>query len=428
MPEHILLICTVGGSPEPIVAALKHWKPARVLFVPTPQTREQVEGAIVPLAQQEGVNLPPGCWDVYSLSDGQDFGSCLHKLRELTAEVERWVARGANAQDKHQVVVDFTGGTKCMSAAIAVQAHRWPCLFAYVGGTERTKNGVGIVVSGKEQIVHSENPWDALGYQAIDDAVALFDQRAYAAASRLLDQAMRRLHDSASKREFSALKQLADAYDAWDRFDHNACARRLGEIPKFANDLRALLTNQKTDALLAMVRTHHAFVSQLDVSNGPSRELVLDLLANARRRVDEGRFDDAVARLYRAVEALAQWRLREAHSLPDTGAVPLERVPEPLRTEWAAVASNGHLKLGLQDDYRLLHALDDPLGAKFQELGLHDWERSPLMARNASILAHGFQPIGPNACRQLETAAMALAELQENMLPVFPRLGGSSVN
>jgi CRISPR-associated protein (TIGR02710 family) len=425
MSQHILLICTVGGSPEPVVAALKRWAPARVVFVPTRQTRPQVEAAILPLAEREGVSLSPGCWDAFVLPDGQDFAACVHQLRELASEVERWVARGRGAAAEHQVVVDFTGGTKCMSAALAVQAHRWPCLFAYVGGTERTKNGVGVVVSGKEQVVHAENPWDALGYQAVEEAIVLFDQGACAAAARLLDRAVRRLQDPARKRELNALKLLAEGYDAWDRFDHQAAAARLNDVSKAANDVRILLGSRaKAEDLLTAVQVHHAHLMQLDASEGPSRALVADLLANARRRLDEGRYDDAVARLYRAIEALAQTRFGEAHGLPDTSTVPLDRIPPPLHDEWAPAAADGMLKLGLQDDYRLLHALGDPLGAHFRQLGLDDRQRSPLAARNASILAHGFQPIGAKVCGQLDAAALALAGLEEGELPRFPKLAG----
>lgn len=45
---------------------------------------------------------------------------------------------------------------------------------------------------------------------------------------------------------------------------------------------------------------------------------------------------------------------------------------------------------GIQDF--VLHALGDPLGARFHDLRMHD-ETSPLHTRNRSILAHGFQPI-----------------------------------
>jgi hypothetical protein len=45
-----------------------------------------------------------------------------------------------------------------MSIAIGLVGRGWPVGFRYVGGTDRTKGGVGVVVSGRAQIVHSKNP------------------------------------------------------------------------------------------------------------------------------------------------------------------------------------------------------------------------------------------------------------------------------
>jgi hypothetical protein len=44
MQSSTLLICTVGGSPEPVVAALERWRPLKVRFVHTPQTKDDIEG------------------------------------------------------------------------------------------------------------------------------------------------------------------------------------------------------------------------------------------------------------------------------------------------------------------------------------------------------------------------------------------------
>ena len=58
----------------------------------------------------------------------------------------------------------------------------------------------------------------------------------------------------------------------------------------------------------------------------------------------------------------------------------------------------------------------------FKDLGLQDPQRSPLTARNQSILAHGFQPIGTNVFNQLWSAAVELGSFTEAELPTFPRL------
>lgn len=417
MSNSTLLICTVGGSLGPIVAALKQWGPVRVRFVHTPQTKDDVAGKVLPMARAEGVDLDAGRYDLFELPDGQDIASCLDHLRLLTPVVSEWAARG----ESFRVVVDFTGGTKCMSAALGIQASRWPCLFSYVGGSERTKEGVGIVVSGAEKIVHQANPWDALGQQAVDDFVVLFDQHAFLAAADLAAATMRRVSRPDRKRELASLEQLAKALDAWDRFDHTNSKNLLESVSKSANDLRAALGPTRGDRVLAGTAQLMQHLAQLGQAPAPSRHHVLDLLANAKRRKDEGRFDDAVARLYRSLEAIAQVALKEAHSVESTEKVPLEQLPASLRTMWAARANDGVIALGLQDDYALLLALGDPLGSKFQEAGLSGM-KSPLVARNRSILAHGFERVTEVVVNKLWTTALSLANVDMASLPSFPTL------
>lgn len=419
--NHTLLICTVGGSPQPIVAALKRWKPVRIRLVVTPETRTKVDAEMVALAHSEALDLDPGRYDLLELSDGQDFAACISSLRQLTPAVEQWLGRG----DEYQVVTDFTGGTKCMSAALVLQAHRWRCIFSYVGGTERTKEGVGVVVSGNEQVLHAHNPWDALGFQAVEDFISLFDQQAFAAATGLADQAMKNAGEPSRKRELNALRLLADAYDAWDRFDHKGAISKLQYLAKYENDLRNLLGENRADRIRSAVRGHGEYLRSLVDGGSPSLRYVLDLLANARRRNREGRTDDAVARLYRAIESLAQVVLADRHGIANTKKVPLAGIPFDLRDEWTPRADEEeNVFLGLQDAYRLLDALGDELGRHFLQLGLHDRRKSPLSARNQSILAHGFERASEETFEQLWEAVLALSGSTGGELPSFPTLGG----
>jgi CRISPR-associated protein (TIGR02710 family) len=413
----ILLICTVGGSPEPVVAAITHWRPVRIWFVHSPQTKGDIEGKIVPTASREGLNLDAGRYDFFQLPDAEDFAGCVARLRELTRDVEQWVSRG----QAFRVVVDFTGGTKCMSAALALQARRWPCLFSYVGGTERNKNGVGTVLSGAERVVHSVNPWDALGYQAVEEFIVLFDQRAFAAAARVAEHAKKRVSREDRKRELNVLEQLARVFEAWDRFDHSTAAHHLSAVKAGGNDFRAVLGAQRGGRVLNRVEGLERYLRGLGAAGSPNREHIFDLLANARRRQEEGRFDDAVARLYRAIEATAQIRLAEIQGLESTERVPLARVPEKLRKRLEPRAEEGHVKLGLQDAYALLEAWGDPLGEQFQQAGLNRRE-SILAARNRSVLAHGFERVSQEVCDRLWQVALELTGVVEGELPRFPRL------
>lgn len=416
---HHLLIASIGGTPDPIVASLVGLRPDRVYFVPSSDTQQLVMD-IVARAKEEGFSLSPGQWDELVIAGAQDFAGAVEKLRHLDNEVAAWLRRGP----EFAVAVDFTGGTKAMTAALAVVAHRWKCDFRYVGGTERTKDGLGVVVSGREHILHAANVWDTLGYQAIEDAL-LFNEGAYAAAAKRLTDTRDKAQRPDRKRELQALIALCKGYDAWDRFDHKAAANHLGSSQGYSNDLRSLLGMKSVEELSSTITQH---LDLLGVLQGPpSHAHVLDLLGNAQRRLDQERFDDAVARCYRAVEAIAQLRLREAHEIAETKAVKAELLPATLRDEWG-VATGGTINLELERSYRLLRELGDALGERYYQSRLPqrgetgEQRGSILSARNTSILAHGWSPIRQVTARQLLDEVIKLVDATPCDLPSFPTI------
>lgn len=413
----ILFICTVGGTPAPIVVALCHWRPDRVLFVSSEETKPKVNEILQAYAASAGSPLSPGSYRICPTADSDSLPAVLNAVRSLEPEVREWLEHGPT----YKIVADFTGGTKCMSAALVLQARRWKCSFSYVGGVRRTKDGVGVVEPGFERLVHSANPWDALGYQAIEDACLLFDRHAFAAAVHVLDTAIRSVDDPAVRRTLSTFRQLCEGYDHWDRFQHEKAATILDNVLKNANDLARILGSfNDGDRLARRIRRHRQLLEEIGAAC-TSLVIVRDLLANARRRADERRYDDAVARLYRAIEALAQCRLRESYGI-DSSAVPIEKLPESLCRRWQSRADQGLLKLGLQDDYELLRELNDDLGIRFYEKGLNDPIKSPLAARNQSILAHGYRPVSEKTFDTLWKIALQLASIDEDALPCFPQL------
>jgi CRISPR-associated protein (TIGR02710 family) len=427
----ILLICTVGGAPEAIVASVLACEPARVIFVCSPDSQRSLHAqagapgkpGVLDLLASHGRPYDAGRMEVVEVPSAQDLERCVEAIhRRVTPEVEGWLARGA----EHAITVDFTGGTKCMTLALGLMMRSWPCRLQYVGGAERTKEGLGIVVSGREQTVHFQDPWNSLGYQLLDDLRVIFDSGNCAAAAALAAEARNRISAGPLKGAVAALVHFLEGYAGWDRFDHGSAVRSLELFGAQRNLLVQLISMRRIEALAGEAGGACRFLRELEACPKPSRGFVIDLLANAQRRLAEGRYDDAVARIYRAIEAIAQWRLAEDHGVTSTAEVPLESVPEPLRAGWLQRAENGVLRLALQDAYCLLEALGDPAGVRFRSSGLaasgHSPSRSPLAARNASYLAHGFQPASAATAERLLHEALGLLGAAPADLPRFPKL------
>jgi CRISPR-associated protein (TIGR02710 family) len=406
-----LLVLTVGGGLDPVIySILQEPRPDRVVFVcseesacsVSPPQSESSHG-ILGACAEKGFVLSEGQIDRLVLTNPQQLGVCIEEMeRYLAPRAADWFNRPDGA-----VTVDATGGTKCMSMAAALVARRWPCTIRYVGGTSRTEGGLGSVEANHETRIDSFNPLDALGYQLIEDALTLASKMNFESARLLLDPKHPMLLPAA-KRSVAALSHLLKMFADWDRFDHRSALNGADSLDKNLDDLQTVLSDEAFRGVRKHREQWKERLTILASAAGPSRDLVEDLLANANRRIQEGRFDDAAARLYRAVEALAQWILKIDLGI-DTGHV----LPEQLPADFYEESLTEPRKLGLQDAYRLLLHFDHPTGRAFVSNRLiadKDNSRSPLVARNSSILAHGFSSIGEKACRSLWAAVNSLAE------------------
>lgn len=94
--------------------------------------------------------------------------------------------------------------------------------------------------------------------------------------------------------------------------------------------------------------------------------LLADLLVNAERRATEGKYDDAVARLYRAVELIAQLLLSKRGI--DTSNVEVERLPQNLKERYESMRNpKGVIEIAQAKAYELLEDLGMDIGRKFRE-------------------------------------------------------------
>ena len=158
-----------------------------------------------------------------------------------------------------------------------------------------------------------------------------------------------------------------------------------------------------------------------------NRSLVWDLLSNALRRAElEGKYEDAVARCYSAIEKWGAFILKNKHGISSSDARP-ELLPESIRKEYIKryniryEVGDGRVEerisFGLGATYRLLNILGDPLGRRFKERA--DITRH-LAARNETILAHGTVPATSKDFYALFKDALFLLDCSKEDLVRFP--------
>ena len=202
------LIATVGGAADPIVVTIEQNRPEFVLFIVSADSRETAELA----AEVSELDTPPRC-DYLEISDPQHFGTSYEEIRRGT---EDWLAE--HKLDALEVTADITGGTKVLSAALALSGVEQFREFTYVGGGQRDKGGLGVVRNGTEYVVFSLNPWYTYAVRDLERANRLLEKFHADIATVVLAEAAGRCGDS-YKKQLAAFSSLARALASSDRFD-----------------------------------------------------------------------------------------------------------------------------------------------------------------------------------------------------------------
>ena len=383
-----ILILTVGGSHQPLVRSIQQNQPSFVYFLCSTDggkikgsyTQVQGEGKVcfsrpgldapdLPnIVQQAG--LPPGQFEVQQIGDFDNLSACYLAAMQLIEQVHQ-------AHPDARLLVDYTGGTKSMTAGLAAAAlDDGRCEIQLVSGLRQDL----VKVVDQTEFVRPVRVWDAQiarRIQAARQVLARFD---YVGAARILEDAAARYGSDHTLEMLQRWLSLCRGFDAWDRFDHAAARQLLQPYRKH-------------------VIPYAKFLDAIVEGKGHGFEWVEDLIQNASRRAAQERFDDAVGRLYRALELTAQTWLNLRHGL-ETGNLDLARVPESQRERLAQNRNDkGIVQVGLRAAWELIAAFpDDLLGQAYQPQ--QNRLLSFLTTRNASLFAHGFTPIGASAYRE----------------------------
>ena len=402
------ILISVGGSPKPIIVSLNKHQPEYICFFVSESTKDSTEKEILP-----NLDFQPRHWRWIITPSPEGLSECYKEITDkLPSILQEW---GINSDE---LVVDYTGGTKTMSVAVTLATIEGSSTYSYVGGMERSKDGVGVVVDGKEKMWFLDNPWDEIALMDQKKACILFNKARYASASEVFSKIEEKVSEN-YKPFFKALKDMATGYDLWDRFKHNEARNRLYSCRDIIKTYS--ISDRKVDSLVKALIQNIDFLDKLK----DNEELkYYDLIANARRRTElENKYDDAVARLYRAIEAMAHYRLQSSHQI-NSADVKEEKIPESIRAEYITKYrddKDNKIKLGMYASYLLLEKLGDQLGESFFEFYEKDI-RGLLDIRNSSILAHGYVSVKAETYERLLNAMLGFSGIKQEDLPQFPVL------
>jgi CRISPR-associated protein (TIGR02710 family) len=401
-----ILILTVGGSCAPIVTSIKQNKPDEVHLICSddtdttkgsyntitgngkvcgkdpknpdePNILEQAEIA----KEMEGEK-----YHILKIKNPDDLNNCyIESLNLLSGEKEKY--------PDAEIVIDYTGGTKSMSVGLGAAAMDVSGITVCL--VKGTRTDLIKVQNGTQRIKLTQMNIGFLKRQ-IDVAKNLMDRYDYDGAIGILEEAAKHPNiPEEADAEIDKYLTISKTYLAWDRFDHVEAWRFLHHYRKWyvknVMFLEAVIWSRK----IFDINFNKIPIEGLSIApKGCGYELVEDLVLNAERRAEQGRFDDAVARLYRALELLVQLRLKLEYSII-TGEVDIEKLPDIHKKEYEAKrdSKDNIIKIALKESYELLVKMnkEDPLTKIYTEKEKHLWDL--LNVRNNSLYAHGFTPI-----------------------------------
>lgn len=390
------VLISVGGAPSPILHVLGLHRPSHVWYFCSTGSREIADTIH---AQLDWHPYP----DFIEEERFEELGPCYRTLREKIPELLRKWKLSAS-----EVLVDYTGGTKTMSAALVVAAIEVFNQFSYVGGTQREKGGLGITVDGKERVLYQDNPWSELAIREVERSRDLWTSCQFDSAARILrDVAPRVPH----RLRFETIADFADAMGARHRLSFKLAKNLLG--PLFGK-LRLLFDGQDNFGFLDTVARSKEICDAC--AQGYGNDIFLrEILDNTLRTAAQSRFEDAAARLYRAMEMQGQIWLREATNNAFVNgrcrAEDISRLPDALRNlDCCRPQETGQIDLSLDQIFLALSVLGHEDAKRITaDIALAKESKSTWRAatekRNTSILAHGVSPVGEDGFNDMRKTA-----------------------
>ena len=295
-----------------------------------------------------------------------------------------------------RIEVDFTRGTKAMSAALVLAAARRaiPGLRYVVGRRDRR----GMVEPGSEEVRRIRTT-TVEGHRRLDLARALLLRGDFAAVTDVLPDPHQPFAAVAYPDDvrvaFSSIRTAARFYSAWDRLDYGWASKVKIGVPPSGDWDPVWPSDAMRNWVLALER-------EPDRSDYPAmaawlRRLVLDLLANGERRIRHGQHEDALVRGYRVLELVGQVRLFD-HGLDSANLDPNHDAVKALQKRLAkknsaplATGPGGQLQAAREQVARLLKRCRDALAERLLAFESH---LEPTR-RNTSVLVHGFAARAP---------------------------------
>ena len=294
----------------------------------------------------------------------------------------------------YDILISFNSGTKTMSVTSALVGALFDKQLMFLNA----KRGEDNFFKGGTESLRPLNLYRYKDTLLVDKIMNLFNDNRFDAAKTLLDEVS---YDAMNKELFR------DIFDAYYYFDNVQFDKALDKL----ENKNKLLESEYDDFKLQLNENVGALNIIKKKGNDRCYYILASILNNAKRRFDEKKFDDAVARLYRSLELIAQIQLYKKYGI-DTSNVDVDILEKNnINSKFVKMLKNkkGAKKISLRQDYELLTYYDDDLG-KFYDKNEKEM-KSLLSYRNHSILAHGLVSLDDKKFSKLNKKVFEFARI-----------------
>lgn len=305
------------------------------------------------------------------IADPTDFSQCFELIYGV-----------AHLYGDEEIVIESSSGTREMIRAAEIVSFLTRNPVSHVTGDKSD----GMILPGTERVK------EMVLYVAYDRlqlhrAIDAFNQNHFGTPIRLIEGAR-------SLPERDDYYGLFNAYWYWDKLNYKEAYRYLEHAP----DIHLLIPENRVflKKLLEMDKLDDTILNKKErfrVRQQKYIYVLIDLLHNAKRRVDGERYDDALARLYRVVELISQVLLLSYGIDDNEEKINFYDLKKLLRKQDISTYArksdrHGVVRIGLRYKFMLL----EDLGMK-GAAGWYNRIQQYIMLRNDSILAHGLTPV-----------------------------------
>ena len=306
----------------------------------------------------------------------------------------------------YKIIINYNSGTKTMTMTAALVSALYDTdLISVIG----KRNDKGFIESKTEQINYL-NLYQYYDELLINKLMEYFNNNYFESGKVLFkDISSNKINKDAYKKLFNAYYAMDNVNfeEAYENFDAKLFREECIDLDEEQLNLNAkafrIINKKNDDGIYHWERDYYILAS---------------ILNNARRKYDDNKYDDGIARLYRSLELIAQIRLKNEYGI-DTGKVDIDILEQnDVDIDFIQKIKNKKSKnISLNEDFILLKYLNDDLGIYYDKH--YNKIRNMLTFRNNSILAHGLDALSKQQYEDFNHEVLKIARILKPDIDVF---------